>query len=84
VTEPRSVSEAWVSASQVAAYAYCAESWRLEHGLGLPSHHTRQREQGIAEHTAWQGVERMSTRCMWLGVMLMLLALAGLLWLWWG
>jgi hypothetical protein len=78
VTEPRDISGAWVSATQVAAYAYCAESWRLAHGLGLPSRHTRQRQQGIAAHADWQDMERTSSRVRRLGMALMLLALAGL------
>jgi hypothetical protein len=72
-------SEAWVSASEIATYAYCPESWRLAHGLGLESRHAALRQQGIEERAAWQGVARTSSLLLWLGVALMLLALAGFL-----
>ena len=62
MTQPSSEPGEWISASQIAAYAYCAESWRLAHGLGLQSRHALRLEQGIAEHTAWQGVTRTSPR----------------------
>ena len=77
-------SDAWVSASEIAAYAYCPESWRLEHGRGLESRHAARRQQGIEEHAAWQSVARTSSRLLWLGVVLMLAALGGLLVLGWG
>ena len=74
-----------VSASQIAAYTYCPESWRLAHGLGLQSRHAPRMAQGIAAHAAWQGVARTSTRFMRFGIVLMLNALPGLLlWLWLG
>jgi hypothetical protein len=77
-------SEAWVSASEIAAYAYCPESWRLAHGLGLESRHAARRQQGIEEHAAWQDVARTSSRLLWLGAVLMLAALGGLLVFGWG
>ena len=69
----------WVSASEIAAYAYCPESWRLAHGLGLESRHAPRLKQGIKAHEAWQDVARTSSLPLWLGAALMLLALAGLL-----
>ena len=68
-----------MSASEIAAYAYCPESWRLAHGLGLESREAARLQQGITAHDAWQGAARTSSRLLWLGVALMLLALAGLL-----
>jgi hypothetical protein len=72
-------SQAWVSASEIADYAYCPESWRLAHGLGLESGEAARLQQGIQAHAAWQGAARTSSRLLWLGAALMLLALAGLL-----
>jgi hypothetical protein len=72
-------SAGWVSASEIADYAYCAESWRLAHGLGLENCETARLQQGITAHAAWQGAARSSSRLLWLGAALMLLALAGLL-----
>jgi hypothetical protein len=80
---PRAPGE-WISASQVAAYAYCAESWRLAHGLGRESRHAPLMQQGIASHDAWQGTERASARLTRLGLALMLIALTGLLLRWLG
>ena len=74
----------WITASQVAAYAYCAESWRLEHGLGRESRHAPLMQQGIAAHDAWQGTERASARVTWVGLTLMLIASAGFLLRWLG
>ena len=74
----------WITASQVAAYAYCAESWRLAQGLGRESRHAPLMQQGIAAHEAWQGTERASARLTWLGLALMLVALAGFLLRWLG
>jgi hypothetical protein len=80
---PRTPGE-WITASQVADYAYCAESWRLAHGLGRESRHEPLMQQGIAAHDAWQGTERASARVTRLGLALMLIALAGLLLRWLG
>jgi hypothetical protein len=85
MTQPSSESDDWVTASQIAAYAYCAESWRLTHGLGLQSRHAARMEQGIVEHTAWQETVRTSSRGSRQGIVLMAIALLGLLlWLWLG
>jgi hypothetical protein len=72
----------WITASQVADYAYCAESWRLAHGLGRKSRHEPLMQQGTAAHDAWQDTEHACARLTRLGFALMLIALAGLL-LWW-
>jgi hypothetical protein len=41
-------------------------------------------QQGIAAHDAWQGTERASARVTWVGLTLMLIALAGFLLRWLG
>jgi len=85
MTPPSSEPDEWITASEIAAYAYCAESWRLAHGLGLQSRHAPRMEQGLAEHAAWQEVARTSSRSARRGIMLMLVGLLGLLlWLWLG
>jgi hypothetical protein len=81
MTQPSSEQDEWITASEIAAYAYCAESWRLAHGLGRQSRHAARMEQGIAEHAAWQGVERTISRAARWGVVLMLIALLSL-WIW--
>ena len=85
MTQPSSEPGTWITASEIAAYAYCAESWRLAHGLGLQSRHAPRMGQGIAEHAAWQEVARTSSRSARLGIVLMVAGLLGLLlWLWLG
>ena len=85
MTPPSSEPDEWITASEIAAYAYCAESWRLAHGLGLQSRHAPRMEQGLAEHAAWQEVARTSSRSARLGIVLMVAGLLGLLlWLWLG
>jgi hypothetical protein len=83
MTQPCSEPDEWITASEIAAYAYCAESWRLAHGLGLQSGHAARMEQGIAEHAAWQDTARVSSRGARLGITLMVIALLALLLLLW-
>ncbi len=48
----------WVTASEIATYTYCQESWRLTHGLKIPPGNMRALKHGTARHAAWQKVER--------------------------
>jgi hypothetical protein len=79
MTQPSSEPDDWITASQIASYAYCAESWRLAHGLGLQSRHAVRMEQGIAEHAAWQETAHTASRGSRRGIVLMVIALLGLL-----
>ena len=47
----------WVTASEIATYVYCQESWRLTHGLKIPPGNMRALKHGTAKHAAWQKVE---------------------------
>ena len=51
----------WVTASEIATYAYCQESWRLTHGLKIPPGNMRAFKHGTAKHAAWQKVERFTS-----------------------
>lgn len=51
----------WVTASEVATYAYCQESWRLTHGLKIPPGNIQALKHGTAKHAAWQKVERFTS-----------------------
>ena len=85
MTQPPSEPDEWITASEIAAYAYYAESWRLAHGLGLQSRHAPRMEQGIAEHATWQDTARASSRGVRQGIVLMVIALSALLlWFWLG
>ena len=83
MTQPSNEPGEWITASEIAAYAYCAESWRLAHGLSLQSRHVVRMEQGIAEHAAWQDAARATSRGARRGVVLMVIALLALLLLLW-
>jgi hypothetical protein len=39
-----------ISASEVAAFAFCPEQWRLEYGRGLPANNQAARKAGTRHH----------------------------------
>jgi hypothetical protein len=51
----------WVTASEIATYMYCQESWRLTHGLKIPPGNIPALKHGTAKHAAWQKVERFTS-----------------------
>ena len=69
----------WVSASEVAAYVYCTESWRLGHGLGLRVQGQGRLRRGEREHARWQWAECSTRWQMRLAVGLILVALGWLI-----
>ena len=69
----------WISASEVASFAYCPEAWRLEHGLELRAGNEPLREKGAIEHREWQQVERRSSSLV--RVAMWLFAAAVILWI---
>ncbi len=69
----------WISATEVASFVYCAEAWRLEHGLGLGANNERARARGERTHERWQRTEKRSA---WLiRAAAICLAVALLLWI---
>jgi len=73
-----------ISAAEVAAWAYCPESWRLQYGLGLePENHSALRA-GTRHHARKAFAERLAGTAIMLGWILAALAAAGLLLLVWG
>jgi len=74
-----------ISASEIAAFAYCPEAWRLEHGLGLEAQNRAARDAGTRHHARKAVAERVAGGAMGLGKILVLVALLylGLLWLVW-
>jgi len=65
-----------VTASEVGAYAFCPEHWRLDHALKLPSANRAQKVQGAREHKEWERLEKTTSS----GVRLVLVvALIGLI-----
>ncbi len=69
----------WISASEVASFAYCPEAWRLEHGLELRAGNEPVREKGVIEHREWQQVEQRSSSLV--RVAIWLFAAAVILWI---
>ena len=50
----------WVTASEIASFSYCPESWRLGNGLELKPSNQPEKDKGVAQHTQWQQQERRS------------------------
>ncbi len=69
-----------VSASEIAAWEWCAESWRLA-ALGAKPGNTRELNRGKAFHSHTAAIEVWSLRAVWAGVALIVTALLlGTLW----
>ena len=63
-----------VSATEVAAYVYCPEQWRLQHGLGHASTNTALLARGAALHKKTAAVEVWSRKALRLAFVLVVLA----------
>ncbi len=72
-------NQKWISASEVASFAYCPEAWRLEHGLELRAGNEPALETGVIEHREWQQVEQRSSSLV--RVAMWLFAAAVILWI---
>jgi len=73
-----------VSASELAAYVYCPEQWRLEHGLGLEPANRAEMNAGTQHHERKAGAEQVAGKLITLGSLLAVLAVVALLLvLWW-
>lgn len=69
----------WVTATEVATFAFCPEAWRLEHALDFEPQNLAVRKKGIARHEKWQRVEKRSGS--FVRVAGILFALAVLFWI---
>ncbi len=77
-------SDNLVSATEIAAFVYCAEAWRLEYGLGLPPANRTAMNAGTQHHKRKAWAERIAGIAVVLGRLLAALAaLVLLLLLWW-
>lgn len=72
---------AWVSASEVACFAYCPEQWRLEHGLNLDASNAAERQAGTRHHARKADQERLAGSMLRLAKLLATLLLAGVAYL---
>jgi hypothetical protein len=68
-----------VTASEIASYVYCAEQWRLEHGLGLPAENRAALAAGTRHHEKNAAAERVAGGWLAIGRLLVLAALVILL-----
>ena len=73
-----------ISATEIATFAYCLESWRLQYRLGLESQNQAGFDVGNRHHARKAVAERIAGVAITLGRVLAVLAvLALLLLLWW-
>jgi hypothetical protein len=72
-------SDDLITASEIACFAWCAEAWRLEYGLGLPAENQAEREAGTRHHARKAAAERVAGLSIHLGQVLVIAALLLLL-----
>jgi hypothetical protein len=71
-----------ISAQEIASFAYCPESWRLENGLGMEPGNRAGLAAGTLHHARKAVAERVAGGSLALGRLLVAVALLGLLLLW--
>lgn len=71
-----------VSASEIAAFVFCNESWRLEHELGLQAGNRAALDAGERHHERKAVAERVAGGSIGIGRVLIAIALVLLLLLW--
>jgi hypothetical protein len=75
---------AFITAAELACFAYCPEQWRLEYGLGLPPANRAALDAGTRRHERKAVAERVAGGSIMLGRFLAALAaVVLLLLLWW-
>ena len=74
----------FITAAELACFAYCPEQWRLEYGLGLPPANRAALDAGTRHHERKAVAERVAGGSIMLGRFLAILAaVVILLLLWW-
>jgi hypothetical protein len=73
-----------VSASEIAAFAYCPEQYRLQYGLGLEPENQAALDEGTRHHARKAVAEWIAGVAITLGRVLAVLAVVALLLLLWG
>jgi len=71
-----------VTASEIAAFVYCREAWRIQYGLGLPAENQAVLDAGERHHEQKAVAERVADGSTGLGRLLIVVALVLLLLLW--
>jgi hypothetical protein len=72
-------SDAIITASELASFAYCPEQWRLEYGLGLPPGNRAAMDAGTRHHAGKAAAERLAGWAIRLGVRMVVAALLALM-----
>jgi hypothetical protein len=68
-----------VTATELASFVFCAEAWRLEHGLGLKPGNRAELKAGARHHGRKAVAEHVAGGAIGLGRVLAVLAVIGLL-----
>jgi hypothetical protein len=63
-----------VTATEIAAFVYCQEQWRLQYGLGLSSESRIALDAGRRHHETMVAAERVASRSKGCGVVIVLLS----------
>lgn len=71
-----------VTASEIAAFVYCREAWRLEHGLGLEAGNQAALDAGERHHARKASAERIAGGAVAIGRLVAVVAVVVLLLLW--
>ncbi|MGA2706587.1 MAG: hypothetical protein ABSH35_36720 [Isosphaeraceae bacterium] len=71
-----------VTASEIAAFVYCPEAWRLEHALGLEPENRAALDVGERHHAGKAVAERVAGGAVAVGRLVAVLAVVVLLLLW--
>ena len=80
--ESRVLDPDMVTASEIAAFVFCPEAWRLEHGLGLEAENREAMEAGERHHAGKAAAERVAGGFIGIGRLVAVLAVLALLLLW--
>ena len=72
-----------VTASEIAAFVYCPEAWRLQDGLGVEPGNRAALDPADRHHARKAGAERIAGGSISVGRVLIVVALVLLLLLWW-
>jgi hypothetical protein len=74
----------YITASELASFAYCPEQWRLQYGLGLKPGNRAALDAGTQRHARLAVAERVAGGSMEMGRLLIIVAVVLLgLWLVW-
>jgi hypothetical protein len=80
-TRQKNLEAGFITAHEIATFAYCPEAWRLQYGLGLKGGNAESLEAGTRHHRGKGFIEQLAGWLMLVGQLVVFLA--GLWLLWW-